>query len=92
MLEYIGCFHALSKIGITPVKTRNFNFMNNLTKFIYASLLTTMAFGLVGCAAGAATSAYSLKAQSADSLTSAAEQKIVDRIKREMILESQPCR
>ena len=39
---------------------------------------------LSGCAAGAATSAYSLKAQSADSLTSSAEQRIIDRAKREI--------
>lgn len=50
-------------------------------------------FGLIflsGCAAGAATAGYSLKAQSADSLSTSAEQRIVDRVKREMMAELSP--
>ena len=39
---------------------------------------------LTGCAAGAATAGYSLKSQSADSLTASAEQRIIDRAKREV--------
>lgn len=42
---------------------------------------------LSGCAAGAATAGYALKAQSADSLTAAAEQRIVERTKREIMSE-----
>lgn len=49
---------------------------------------------LTGCAAGAATAAYSLKAQCADGLTTEGEQRIVDRAKREIMAEinSAPCR
>jgi len=45
---------------------------------------------LSGCAAGAATAAtagYSLKSQSADSLTAEAERKMIDRAKKEIIAE-----
>ena len=42
---------------------------------------------LSGCAAGAATAGYALKAQSADSLTASAEQRIVDRAKMEIMTE-----
>ena len=39
---------------------------------------------LTGCAAGSATAGYSLKAQSADSSTSNAEQRLIEKIKREI--------
>jgi hypothetical protein len=42
---------------------------------------------LSGCAAGAATAGYAIKAQSADSLTASAEQKIIDRAKREIMAD-----
>ena len=53
-------------------------------------MLSLPAFSLIlfsGCAAGAATAGYALKSQCADSLTSDAEQRIVDRAKREMMAE-----
>lgn len=42
---------------------------------------------LSGCAAGAATAGYALKAQSADSLSAEGEQRIIDRTKREILAE-----
>lgn len=42
---------------------------------------------MTGCAAGSATAGYALKAQSADSLTADAEQRIVERAKREMMAD-----
>ena len=42
---------------------------------------------LSGCALGAATAGYAVKAQAADSLTPTAEQHIVDRAKQETITE-----
>ena len=45
---------------------------------------------LSGCAAGAATAAtsgYSLKAQTADSLSAEGEQRLVERTKREIMAE-----
>lgn len=40
-----------------------------------------------GCAAGAATAGYAIKSQSADSLTAVAENRIVERTKREVLAE-----
>ena len=58
---------------------------------ILGLVLLTMTI-LTGCAAGAATAGYALKAQSADSLSAEAEQRIVQRAKRELMAEmSQPC-
>ena len=42
---------------------------------------------LGGCALGAGTAGYAVKAQAADSLTPQAEQRIVDRAKQETITE-----
>ena len=60
--------------------------MNKLSKLITISFPLSLAI-MTGCAAGAATAGYSLKSQSADSLTSSAEQKIVERTKREIMAE-----
>lgn len=61
-------------------------------KLMHISMLFASACTLAGCAAGAAASGYALKAQSADSLTATAEQKIVDRVKREVMAEGMhPC-
>lgn len=62
--------------------------MKNLRKLMILPVLSLIV--LSSCAvgaAGAATAGYSLKSQSADSLTAEAEQKIVDRTKREIMAE-----
>ena len=55
--------------------------LSNILSFSAVALSLTT---LTGCAAGAATAGYSLKSQSADSLTADAEQRLVNRIIREM--------
>ncbi len=59
-----------------------------MNKRIY-SILTCIALslGLTSCAAGAATAAYSLKAQTADGLSAEAEQRIIQRAKNEVFSE-----
>lgn len=57
------------------------NYFNKLAKLTLPLISIAI---LSGCAVGAATAGYALKAQTADSLTVEAEQKIVDRVKREM--------
>ncbi len=52
---------------------------------LIALLLSALIFS--GCAAGAATAGYALKAQSADSLSADGEQRIIDRAKREVLAE-----
>jgi hypothetical protein len=42
---------------------------------------------LTGCAAGSATAAYALRAKEADYLSAQGEQRITDRVKREVMLE-----
>lgn len=61
--------------------------MKTINKLMRITLPMLALAVLTGCAAGAATAGYSLKSQSADSLTAAAEQKIVDRTKREILSE-----
>lgn len=64
--------------------------MNILLKLMTLSLSIYSLAVLSGCALGAGTAAtagYSLKSQSADSLTADAEQKIVERAKKEIIAE-----
>ena len=61
--------------------------MQFLKKMTSLTLITSLSVLLVGCAAGAATSAYSVKAQSADGLSAEAEQRIIDRAKRELAAE-----
>jgi hypothetical protein len=46
---------------------------------------------LTGCAAGSATAGYALKAREADCLTAQGEQRITDRVKREILLEWDGC-
>ena len=58
--------------------------LNNTVKTMISALSLAI---LTGCAAGAATAGYAIKAQSSDSLTSAAEQRIVDRTKQEIYFE-----
>jgi hypothetical protein len=43
---------------------------------------------LTSCAAGSATAGYALKAREADYLSACGEQRIVNRVKREIMLES----
>ncbi len=60
---------------------------------VFSFSMLTLAI-LTGCAAGAATAGYALKAQSSDSLTADAEKRIVDRTKAEIMTElsrQQPC-
>ena len=52
--------------------------MKLLQKLMITGLSLLSLTIMSGCAAGAATAGYALKAQSADSLTASAEQKIVD--------------
>jgi hypothetical protein len=61
--------------------------MKTINKLINIFLPMLSLAILTGCAAGAATAGYALKAQSADSLTAEAEQKIVERTKREILSE-----
>lgn len=56
-------------------------------KFYNFGFAIVLFAALTGCAAGSATAAYSVKAQTADNLTSDAEQRIVDRAKREALAE-----
>lgn len=64
--------------------------MKNLRKLMMLLIpvisLTVLSSCAIG-AASAATAGYSLKSQSADSLTSEAEQRIVDRTKAEIMSE-----
>ena len=61
--------------------------MNTFKKFAKSSLLIIAVSFLSGCAAGAATAGYSLRSVTADSLSPQAEQRIVERTKREMYFE-----
>lgn len=61
--------------------------MKLLNKLMMTAFSLLSLTAMSGCAAGAATAGYALKAQTADSLTASAEQKIVDRAKREAIAE-----
>ncbi len=61
--------------------------MNLVKKLIYFSMSFAMLSIVSGCAAGSATAGYSLKAHTADNLSAEAEQRIVDRTKREMYAE-----
>lgn len=49
--------------------------------------LTLCLFALSGCAVGAATSAYAVRANTADSLTAEGEQKMIWRLKKEVLDE-----
>ncbi len=49
--------------------------------------LSVMCSFITGCAAGSATAGYALKSQSADSLTASAEERLVNRVKREIMQE-----
>lgn len=60
-------------------------YMKMFNKLMTLSLSMLTIAILTGCAAGAATAGYALKAQSADSLTASAEQRIVDRAKSEIM-------
>lgn len=60
--------------------------MKKKTLWINLFLIVILA-SLSSCAAGAATAGYAIKAQSADGLTAPAEQRIIDRAKKEMMWE-----
>lgn len=57
---------------------------NKILKLSISGLAISL---LTGCAAGAATAGYSIKAQSADGLTSEAEQRIINRAKAEILCD-----
>lgn len=52
----------------------------------WSSLLLILPL-LTGCAAGSATAGYALKAKEADYLSAQGEQRITNRVKREIMLE-----
>lgn len=57
-------------------------------------LLALTSVILTGCAAGAATAAYAVRSNTADSLTAEGEQRIIDRTRREIMAElssTSPC-
>ncbi len=54
--------------------------------FQWASMLLILPL-LTGCAAGSATAGYALKAKEADYLSAQGEQRITNRVKREVLLE-----
>ena len=61
-----------------------------MKKIRKACVLSTALFAvlsLTGCAAGAATAGYSLRAKEADCLSAQGEQRITDRVKKEIMLE-----
>ena len=53
---------------------------------IFSNVLFIFSF-LTGCAAGSATAGYALKAREADHLTADGEERITNRIKREIMFE-----
>lgn len=61
--------------------------MNNLKKIVAVLFITIAAASLTGCAAGSATAGYALRADTADKLSSAGEQRVVDRAKKEIFAE-----
>lgn len=61
--------------------------MRILNKLAMLSFMAIALTTLAGCAAGAATAGYSLRAHEADSLSAQAEQRIIDRAKREIMVE-----
>jgi hypothetical protein len=61
--------------------------MKNLRNFL-AFIISTFSLALLsGCAAGAATAGYALRAQSADSLTAFGERALIERAKSEIYRE-----
>lgn len=61
--------------------------MKNLKFIAYSFVSMVSLMFLSSCAAGSATAAYALKAQTADNLSSDAEQRIVTRAKNEVFTE-----
>lgn len=59
--------------------------MRNLKRMMISSCALSIFLSLTSCAAGSATAAYSLKAREADCLSASGEQRIVNRVKREMV-------
>lgn len=51
------------------------------------ALTVFSAISLTSCAVGSATAAYAVKAHEADGLSAQAEQRVVDRVKSEIIYE-----
>jgi PBP1b-binding outer membrane lipoprotein LpoB len=62
------------------------NFKEQKMKIVIYILLIIMIL-LSGCAAGAATAGYSLRAKTADELSPAAEHRITEQIKAEVLKE-----
>lgn len=60
--------------------------MRMLKKYAQLSWILILPL-LTGCAAGAATAGYALKAKEADYLSAQGEQRITERVKREVMLE-----
>lgn len=59
------------------------NIVKKLLKLSVLLILPT----LTGCAAGSVTAGYAIKAREADYLTAVGEQRIVNRVKQEVMLE-----
>jgi hypothetical protein len=66
---------------------KKLNYGSNYMKKISGICFALFTLLLTGCAAGSATAGYSMKAQTADSLSTEAEQRIVDRAKNEVKAE-----
>lgn len=60
-----------------------------MKKHVYLTL-TVLALSpmLHGCAVGAASAAYALQAKTADGLSSEAEDKIIEKVKKAVLLEA----
>ncbi len=61
--------------------------MKTFKKYAQQSSLLLILCVLTGCAAGSATAGYALKAKEADYLSAQGEQRITNRVKREVLLE-----
>ena len=61
--------------------------MKSFRKIFKCSAAVLFLSSLTGCAAGSATAAYSLKAREADYLSAQGEQRITERVKKEVLCE-----
>jgi len=65
--------------------------MNKFVKILRCSAVIFGMSTLTSCAAGSATAGYALKAREADCLSAKGEQRITERVKRELMLEWNDC-
>lgn len=84
----------MNKTKITPevclegINSKNIKIFKRCKKLFGAILILPL---LTGCAAGSATAGYALRAKEADYLTAEGEQRITNRVKREIMLEWNDC-